>query len=207
MAAVQEDVPPLSPTLPQNILQDFGENPCEVVHCQWSRPSESSTENFSSPGGGGGLRTLNSFPREPAGQEWCCVHQGGGTAYVVPRAPKIGPPWNSEPAGVFQEHPQIKVTVHPHNSWSSLAAFPHPEQQTQQISPEQAAPEKSSEGSRMAGGCACSGSLRCILSKRHLEGCAYPNPSACKSKAHKHLFKAALTYRVFKLFTAAACET
>lgn len=73
--------------------------------------------------------------------------------------------------------------------------------------PEQAAPEKSSEGSRMAGGCCLSGSLRCILSKRHLEDCAYPNPSACKSKAHKHLFKAALTYRVFKLFTAAACET
>lgn len=83
------------------------------------------------------------------------------------------------------------------------AAFPPPEQQTQQIS----LPEKSSQGSRMAGGCCLSGSLRCILNKRHLEGCAYPNPSARKSKAHKHLFKAALTYRVFKLFTAAACET
>lgn len=54
---------------------------------------------------------------------------------------------------------------------------------------------------------ACSVSFRCILSKRHLELCAYPNTYACKSKAHKHLFKAALTYRVFKLFTAAACET
>lgn len=60
------------------------------------------------------------------------------------------------------------------------------------------------DGRRMP---ACSLSFHCILSKRHLEVCAYPNTYACKSKAHKHLFKAALTYRVFKLFTAAACET
>lgn len=60
------------------------------------------------------------------------------------------------------------------------------------------------DGRRMP---ACSVSFHCILNKRHLEVCAYPNTYACKSKAHKHLFKAALTYRVFKLFTAAACET
>lgn len=65
-------------------------------------------------------------------------------------------------------------------------------------------PRRQQDGRRLP---ACSLSFHCILNKRHLEVCAYPNTYACKSKAHKHLFKAALTYRVFKLFTAAACET
>lgn len=135
MAAVQEDVTPLSPTLPQNILQDFGDNHCEVVHCQWLRPRESSTENFSSPGGGGGLRALNSFLRGPPHQEWWLYPSERGYWLCSPQSTLNRPPWNSEPAGVFQEHPQIKATVHPDTSWSSPEAFPHAELQTQQISP------------------------------------------------------------------------
>lgn len=40
------------------------------------------------------------------------------------------PPWNPEAVGVFQEHPQSQVSIPP-----SGAAFPHAEQQPQQICP------------------------------------------------------------------------
>lgn len=86
--AVQEDVTHLAATAPQNILQDFGDNHCEVAHCQCFRPSESSTENFSSPGGGGGEESIKPIPQGLDGARMDgCVHQGGDTGDVVTRAP------------------------------------------------------------------------------------------------------------------------
>lgn len=92
----------------------------------------------------------------------------------------------------------------PHRAWKHALVFRSRPNRSLLEQPVSKQKGRRQNGRRMP---ACSVSFRCILSKRHLEVCAYPNTYACKSRAHKHLFKAALTYRVFKLFTAAACET